>query len=564
MPAGPGNVQQYGLFGEVFGPGFAYHCYSAPNLFFNKDFSNLYLGRIYSSAWGWSQYTTFTGQHTIWATAVNTSVWDTLTAAATIDTAGSQALALRIHAGGRLKVKVGKDLTCTGATEINEPQGLWIASDASGTASFIDNGTITYNTGGTARVDRYFTPGFWHFWSMAVGSSTSAPFYSFYMRYYDEPTHQFQQITTTGVPLHPTQGYSVWANGTNTTAGVSGALNTGTMTTQPLTSTLIGASVYDGYNMIGNPYPSSVDWTSAGYSRTNTEPVKYSYNVNQYQTYNAQTGESTNGGDKYVKPEQGFFVHVTDNTTGSVSVNNTARLHLTGSYNKKSSGISDMLILTASANGIADETHIVFNSDATVNFDPDFDAYKMTGASQAPNLYSRLPGNIQAAVNWLPRTGASQLVPLGFTCGPSGVYHITASNLGSFNSATQIFLEDLKENNTQNLVTDPDYHFTYAAGESPNRFLLHFSSPTLDVNDQQPEKFQVYAWEDAVYVKMLTTGEVHGTVALYDLAGKMVFSGGLANLRLNKFRPALVRGLYLVKVQTSRSVVTDKIFINQQ
>ena len=83
------------------------------------------------------------------------------------------------------------------------------------------------------------------------------------------------------------------------------------------------------------------------------------------------------------------------------------------------------------------------------------------------------------------------------------------------------------------------------------------------MNDQQPEKFQVYAWEDAVYVKMLTTGEVHGTVALYDLAGKMVFSSGLANLRLNKFRPALVRGLYLVKVQTSRSVVTDKIFINQ-
>ena len=149
----------YALSGEVIIP--PQHYYSAPNLFFNKDFANLYMGRIYSSAWGWSQYTTFTGQHTIWATAVNTSVWDTLTAAATIDTAGSQALALRIHAGGRLKVKVGKDLTCTGATEINEPQGLWIASDASGTASFIDNGTITYNTGGTARVDRYFTPGFW-------------------------------------------------------------------------------------------------------------------------------------------------------------------------------------------------------------------------------------------------------------------------------------------------------------------------------------------------------------------------------------------------------------------
>ncbi|MEI7660585.1 MAG: hypothetical protein WCK34_00225 [Bacteroidota bacterium] len=200
---------------EVLGKtaGYIPHKYAAPNSFEGRNFSDIYMGRIYSSAWGWSQYTTKSGQNTVWTTAVNTSVWDTLLAAATIDTAGSKAIALRIHSGARLKVKVGKDLTCSGATEINEPRGLWIASDASGTGSFIDNGTINYNTGGTAKVDRYFSQGMWHYWSMPVATSTAAPFAGLFMRWYDEPNHLFQQIVSTGYTFSPTRGYLVWAGG---------------------------------------------------------------------------------------------------------------------------------------------------------------------------------------------------------------------------------------------------------------------------------------------------------------------------------------------------------------
>ena len=571
MPAGSLQQQRYALFDEIIERSYIAHSYSEPNSFEGRDLSDVYMGRIYSSGTGWSQYqTTFPDglPHTFWKTAVNTSVWDTLTtgpSAATIDTSGSKALALRIHTGARLKIKPATNLTCTGATEINAPQGLWIASDATGTGSFIDNGTITYNTGGTARVERYFpNDSHWHYWSMPVTSSTAQPFTGLFMRWFEEPTYLFKEIIEISTPLHVMWGYSVAANGINATVGVTGSLNSGTFTSPTLTSTNVPSlSGYDGWNFVGNPYPSSINWMSSGYTKTGIDATKYTWDGSVYQTYNMV--DSTVGANRFIKPEQGFFVHVTTNGgTGSIAVNNTARVHFAGSYNKKATGTNDKLVLIATANGIDDEAHVVFSSDATLNFDPDYDAYKLMGISHAPNLYSLLPSDIIAAINWLPWTSPSQIVPMGFSCGLSGAYHITASNLESFSSATEIYIEDLKENITQDLIKDPVYHFNYSKGEETNRFLLHFANPTLGVNDPQGSKIQIYAYDDIVYVKHLSSGDIHGTVLIYDITGQKVFSGKLENLLLNKFRLTITTGFYVVKVQTGQAFVTGKVFLNQK
>jgi hypothetical protein len=317
---------------------------------------------------------------------------------------------------------------------------------------------------------------------MPVTASTAAPFTGLFLRWFDEPTYTFQEIIATTTPLHPMWGYTVLTNGSNATVGVTGSLNTGNFSAPTLTSTYIAnypaatppiPAGYNGWNFVGNPYPSSSDWESSGWMRTNVEPTKYIWNgtLGGYQTYNAVTHESINGGDKYIRPEQSFFVHVpTEGVTGFLSVNNSTRVHTTGPYVKKSTGISDKLVLTASANGLDDEAHIAFVNDATLNFDPEYDAYKLMGVTQAPNLYSRLPSDILAAVNWLPWTGTSQVVPMGFNCGLSGVYNITASNLESFNPSTLIYLEDLKKTVPRILCRIRFITLTMLQGKTPAGF----------------------------------------------------------------------------------------------
>jgi hypothetical protein len=100
--------------------------YVNPNIYHGNDLAGLYLGRIYSGTIGWTQWNGSLN----WLTAVNTSVWDITTSPATIVNTGSLALALRVHPRASLQVTSGKDLTTSGAVEINGPQGLIISTGA--------------------------------------------------------------------------------------------------------------------------------------------------------------------------------------------------------------------------------------------------------------------------------------------------------------------------------------------------------------------------------------------------------------------------------------------------
>ena len=154
-----------------------------PHLYSTKDFASLYMGRLYNNVSSWTQY----GGTVSWTTIVNTSVWDSTA----INTTGSLTGALRIHPGAQLKINPGKDLTCSGATDISDSQGLWIAYDATGSGSFIDNGTVN----GVARVDRYIAnDGYWHYWSSPVSSLTAVPFTGLFLRWFDETTYTFMEI----------------------------------------------------------------------------------------------------------------------------------------------------------------------------------------------------------------------------------------------------------------------------------------------------------------------------------------------------------------------------------
>jgi len=80
----------------------------------------------------------------------------------------------------------------------------------------------------------------------------------------------------------------------------------------------VGAnSAVRGFNMVGNPYPCTIDWCTAysntGITRTNVNPTIYEYDpvTNQYDTFIATSsagGTATGNGSRYVMSGQGFFV----------------------------------------------------------------------------------------------------------------------------------------------------------------------------------------------------------------------------------------------------------------
>jgi hypothetical protein len=107
MPAGPGQVQNYAVAGI---PLPTYYPYADPNLFEGYDFSLIFLSRIFSYVWGWSQYggSTNNVQYLDWSIPVNTSVWGS-----TANIYGTAvANKLRVHSSAQFIINPGAQVNC--------------------------------------------------------------------------------------------------------------------------------------------------------------------------------------------------------------------------------------------------------------------------------------------------------------------------------------------------------------------------------------------------------------------------------------------------------------------
>ncbi len=79
---------------------------------------------------------------------------------------------------------------------------------------------------------------------------------------------------------------------------------------------------------------------------------------------------------------------------------NSARIH-TAQNNYKSTWEGQLIRLQVEGNGYSDEILILTNDLATKEFDSKFDAYKMWGIDEAPQMYSVSYG-LKFGVNVLP------------------------------------------------------------------------------------------------------------------------------------------------------------------
>ncbi|MCX6245400.1 MAG: T9SS type A sorting domain-containing protein [Bacteroidetes bacterium] len=567
MPAGLGQVQHYALPGILLPTHFPY---LAPNMFEGFDFNYVYLSRVFSNAWGWSQYggTSNNVQYINWADVINTSVWDSV---GIINTNGALMNKLRIHTGARLKIMSGNSLSCMDSVEINEPNGLWISSDYYGTGSFIDNGIITYKNGGSVGVERYLKQNQWHLYCIPVDTTATRPFISkqLGMKWYDEPNHVYRSIVNPGMDSLLTRdmlGYFVYSNSTltsNPVVKVTGSLHTGPIML-PM-GNHVGPKGPDGWNLIGNPYPSAIDWLSLNFALSQVDPTIYVFHpeTGNYYFWNRHDQLHSTNASSIIAAQQGFYMHATvpGSQNGSIYIDNSVRLHSAQPFYKPDTLLTNYLFITASGNGLKDETQIRFDSTTTSLFDPDHDAYKLTGLDEAPQLYSILQDSTEVSLNTLPYGGANLIIPLGFHTGVAGTDTLEASNLESFPPGSQIWLRDLKTDIYQYLPDQPRYIFSSVPTDDPLRFRLYFYYPWVGINNHSFRNILIYSFDDYLFVKNLNKGPTNGTVRVYDLLGREVFEALLKDMDLNKFLPGVNSGYYLVRVVTDDNSYSQKVYL---
>ncbi|NVO18050.1 MAG: T9SS type A sorting domain-containing protein [Bacteroidetes bacterium] len=532
--------------------------YYSPNIYEGYDLTDLYLARIFCGQWGWTQI----NGSVDWTTAVNTSVWDTTTVAALAgDVSHPNVLAngLRIHPNGRLKVPEGRSISCSGPTDIKEPRGLILAAGSTGRSQFLDNGTINYANNGTVEAQCFYPRNMWHYYCIPLESTAALPYLFVYMKYYQVSNHNYKYVVAPDSILSTKMlGYAMWAtsSGQYTTSGLVtpiGKLNTGSITAS------LGYNGSDGYNLIGNPFPSALDLSSTGVNFGDCQPKAWFFNPssNNYEVYlKAGGGTRTTS---FCAAEQAFFVLA--NSATSFSVNNSARSINSVPFLKDGIELHDMLKLTASCDGNSDydKSVIRFAPEASTSYDNDYDAYKLSGSYEAPQLFSLLDDQTKLSVNTQPWTDQNQVVKLGFSCGKNSNYTITADNFQSFNDNISIYLEDKLLNVTQDLRKNASYSFSANVGDQNDRFLIHVMNPTFGIGEIGMNSLQVYQSGGILYVRNADLGAQQGEIQVFDMLGQKVFQDKVYNSLLNSYSINLPMGYYLVRVISGNTFLTKKV-----
>ena len=394
-------------------------------------------------------------------------------------------------------------LTLTSGTFTTTGQNFTLISDANGTARIaaIPTGADII---GDIIMERYLAPGptSWRFLSSAVSgrtlndwnddfimtgfSGSPYPTFSFTSVYsYNETVagaSSLGYIPPTGItdPINTGQGFWAYIGPVPLTIDVKGPAIKGDQSLPVTYTSSPGGSNNDGWCMVGNPYPSTIDWDAvSGWTKNNISNATYIWNnaAQQYAVY--QGGVGTNGGSRYIGSSQAFWVQTTGNSPLlSLTENVKAATDIVFKTNNETP--PDALKLFIAGNGYTDEAVLQFKQDATSSFDPDYDAYKLFSSNaQVPSLSTIVDSSSDLSINALPLLTSGISIPLRAKAGVTGNYTITAdiSQLGG-STLSCVLLEDLVTGTIKDLRVSPAYTFNISntVNASP-RFMLHFSNP---------------------------------------------------------------------------------------
>ncbi|MCB0806089.1 MAG: hypothetical protein KDC05_09855 [Bacteroidales bacterium] len=446
-----------------------------------------------------------------------------------------------------------------------------IESNASGEGSFIDNGNISGT--GIFKAGRYLQSEQWHYVSPMISNALSGVFLNIYLTKWNEPSGSFTYIVPVTHTLNVMEGYGTWASNSLTgskTVYFTGALNTGTLSSAGLTS--LGPndpqSGSRGFNFVGNPYPSAVDWDNQnGWTKSGIANAIYIWNPN-FGNYGSYINSiSVNDVTNIIPAGQGFYVHVpVDNTSGMLTVKNAARLHSSMPFFKATQTENPLIRLEISSevNSYRDQAVVSLNESATAGYDPSFDACDfLSGVDEAPALFSMSNDNKRLAVNQLPENiGKETIIQLGYIPGQSGLFEINATDISGFEAGYHLVLEDVKEHVLTDLSTQSTYSFIANTEDAVDRFRLHLTKNPYAIEDiANNTSIRIFYHDGQIILKNRSGKTISGNVSVFDLPGKVLLNTGVEGYGETKIDLDF-RGIVIVKYQdqTDKTVVIRKVY----
>jgi endonuclease I len=348
---------------------------------------------------------------------------------------------------------------------------------------------------------------------------------------------------------------TIW-NGT-----FSGNFNNGTITNTVTANT---------YNVIGNPYPSTISADAFIDENALTEPLYFWRKTNNtaqtsYATYTKAGGTGTtaaNLGDPLnlipngtIQVGQGFIVKATGNT---IKFNNSMRTaNFSNQFLRQGEEKSRFWLNITDNQGEFYQTMVAYMSEATSDVDFSIDGKYI---DEVPlSLNSKI--NDEAYViqgRGTPFT-TSDIVPLIFSTNTSGNFTISIDHVdGLFAEGQAIYLKDKTANNIHNL-NEGSYSFYASTGNYSDRFEIVYQE-TLNVSSHYFTSDQIIVYHNNRDIIINSAAVNMDQIRIFDISGRLLFEQSNMNTNTIRLINNYPHEVLLIEIKAiTGEIVTKKI-----
>ena len=393
---------------------------------------------------------------------------------------------------------------------------------------------------------------------------------------FDAATQSWQAITNTiDNGLDATIGYRVLVRGDRSTNLYAGTTPAATVTTIKATGTLnqgniTTPSLATGYNLVGNPYASAINWDATGWnaSRTNINNAIYIYNpaVNAsvssttYPTWAAGVG--TNGmSSGVIQSGQSFFIQTTASTNLTFTEAHKVASSAGGYFKNKIENVLRMSLWNKSNR--VDDIIIRLAADAQVDFDNYYDAYSFgTGNIGLASIKNSEKLAIQA--RQIPINTDS--VALSLLTNKIDTFQFKFENTSSFNTDVELFLADAYLQKMHPIQSDSIYNFqvdSNSKSQNENRFQIIIFRKNANTINQNANNISltVYPNPAANSIYLFSSDPLFINkdcgYTIYNELGEIVLKGAL-NSAITIDIQLLNKGVYFLQMQNKTQICRTK------
>jgi len=324
----------------------------------------------------------------------------------------------------------------------------------------------------------------------------------------------------------------------------------------------------NGYNLVGNPYPTYLYGNSTADNTNNVLTVNSSLIDGTIWLWDSTTSawitKNQSDGAYHINPLQGFFVKATSD--GNLSFTEAMQTHTSNSDNfLKTTNSRFEIDLSIASGKLNRKTSIRYIDGKTTSFDNGYDSNIFGGYSSKLEVYTGLVSDgsgEKLAIQSLPNENYEDMViPVGVTAEVDAEITFTAEAL-NVPSSYKVFLED-RLNNTFTRLDEANAEYTTAVSETSTdgRFYIHAKSSALSADTELLNSVSIYK-SNASTLRIVGLSPGKASVKLFNILGKQVMTSnfnanGVKELNL----PNLSKGVYIVQLETETGKLTQKIVL---